>query len=56
MEIAGLDGIRSCGTMFFLTIWFQSERGEALQVVATGGHVLFHGEVNSGEWHEIRDD
>lgn len=40
LEIAGSDGIRSCATVFFLTIWFQRERCEALQSVAIVGHVF----------------
>jgi hypothetical protein len=36
----GSGGIWSCATMFFLTIWFQRERGEALLSVAMMGHVL----------------
>jgi hypothetical protein len=40
LEIARSGGIRSCAPIFFLTVWFQRERGEALLSVATVGHVL----------------
>jgi hypothetical protein len=40
LEIAGSDGIRSGAPMFFLTVWFQRERDEALLSVAIMGHVL----------------
>jgi hypothetical protein len=39
-RVAGLDGIRSPVTMFFLTIWFQRERCEGLQSIAIVGHVF----------------
>jgi hypothetical protein len=37
-EIVGSDGILSRATVFFLTVWFQRERREALQSVAIVGH------------------
>ena len=40
LKIAGLDGIRSRATMFFLTVWFQREQCEALQSVAIVGHAF----------------
>ena len=40
---------------FFLTVWFQRERGEALQIVAAVEHVFSSiGEVSHGEWHGLR--
>jgi hypothetical protein len=41
LEIAGSDGIWSCVPMFFLAIWFQRERGEALLSVTIMGHILW---------------
>jgi hypothetical protein len=41
LEIAGLDGIRSCTPMFLLIVWFQRERCKALLPVAIMGHVLY---------------
>jgi hypothetical protein len=41
LEIARLDMIRSCAPMFFLTVWFQRNCGEALSSVA----IMVHGEV-----------
>jgi hypothetical protein len=40
LEIAGSDGIRSGAPIFFLTVWFQRERDEALLSVAIMGYVL----------------
>jgi hypothetical protein len=40
MNIARLDGIWSRATMFVLSVWFQRERCEALQLVAIVGHVF----------------
>jgi hypothetical protein len=34
------DGIRSCAPIFFLTVWFQRERAEALLSVSIMRHVL----------------
>jgi hypothetical protein len=39
-EIVGSDVIRSHATMFFLTVWFHTERYEALRPVAIVGHVF----------------
>jgi hypothetical protein len=41
LEIAGSGGIRPGAHMYFLTIWFQRERDEALLSVAIIGHVLW---------------
>jgi hypothetical protein len=49
------DGIRSCALMFFLTVWFHRERGEALLSVFIMGHVLrFMLMSEGGEWHGSR--
>jgi hypothetical protein len=34
------DGIRSYAPIFFLTVWFQTERGEALLVISIMGLIL----------------
>jgi hypothetical protein len=51
LEIAGSDGIRSCRPMFFLAIWFQRERCEALLSVAIMRHVLRSMVKSENEWH-----
>jgi hypothetical protein len=38
--MAESGGIRSCAPIFFLTVWFQRKRGEALLYVAIMGQVL----------------
>jgi hypothetical protein len=40
LEIAGLYGIRSYAPIFFLTVYFQRERGEALLPVIIMGRIL----------------
>jgi hypothetical protein len=41
LEIARSDGIQSCAPMFFLTVWFQRERCEALLSVSIIEHVIY---------------
>ena len=44
LEIAGSGGIRSDAPMFYLTVWFQRERFEALLAVNIMEHAFsFHG-------------
>jgi hypothetical protein len=42
LKFSGSVGIRSYATMFFLTVWFQRERCEALRSVAIVRHVFSH--------------
>jgi hypothetical protein len=41
LKISGWDGIRSCAPMFFMGVWFQRERVDALLSVAIMGYVLW---------------
>jgi hypothetical protein len=52
-DIAGFGGIWSCAPVFSLTVWFQSERFEALQAINIMEHVLIP--CASGECHGGRD-
>jgi hypothetical protein len=40
LDFAGSDGIWLCELMFFLTVWFQRERCEALLALTIMGHAF----------------
>jgi hypothetical protein len=55
MEISGLDGIRSCGPMFFSNHWVSEVMLRSSIVCYHYRTFMFHGDVRGEEYHGNRD-